>query len=419
MQTPTFDAKAAERNARLMMLEGTLFWAGLSFLQGDTVITNFIHQTTGSVALAGLAATVKTLMALIGQFTIGLFIHRIRVQWRFMAVLGFISRPLILLMSPMMMLGLPGPAAALGFFILYGGFFFIDGLIGLFWAEICTRTLPLARRGEVVVMQQTFAGVLGLGSGWVLRLVLGSALSFENQYVIIFGISGLIMLLNCVVLSRIRDVEHDSAPDRPPINPVKYIARILPILRENKPLRITLISRALYLMTLISAPINLMFGRFAGLSEAQLATLVFMPVFGQIIAGILWSQVCRRLSYPVMMLMAEALGILCALANIACYFIARAGLPVMVPLSVAMVLVAINMPAYTGFYQHMITLIEPERRADAIVLSALVMAPLSLGTYLAGAIVEHVGYLPVYLLMMLCGTVGLVLVRRHMAVTAK
>ena len=39
-----------------MILEGTLFWAGLSFLQGDTVITNFIRLTTGSAALAGLAA---------------------------------------------------------------------------------------------------------------------------------------------------------------------------------------------------------------------------------------------------------------------------------------------------------------------------------------------------------------------------
>ena len=41
-----FDEKTANRNARLMILEGTIFWAGLSFLQGDTVITNFIRLTT-------------------------------------------------------------------------------------------------------------------------------------------------------------------------------------------------------------------------------------------------------------------------------------------------------------------------------------------------------------------------------------
>lgn len=47
----------------------------LSFLQGDTVVTNFIRLTTGSAALAGFAATVKSLMWLIGQFAIGLFIR--------------------------------------------------------------------------------------------------------------------------------------------------------------------------------------------------------------------------------------------------------------------------------------------------------------------------------------------------------
>ncbi len=70
-----FDEKAVNRNANLMILEGTLFWAALSFLQGDTVVTNFIRLTTGSAALAGFAATVKSLMWLIGQFAIGLFIR--------------------------------------------------------------------------------------------------------------------------------------------------------------------------------------------------------------------------------------------------------------------------------------------------------------------------------------------------------
>jgi MFS family permease len=402
-----------------MILEGTIFWAGLSFLQGDTVITNFIRLTTGSAALAGFASTTKSLCWLLGQFVLGLFIHKFRSQSRLMAVAGFMSRPLILLMALVMMLNLPGAASAWLFLPLYALFFLTDGMLSLCWLSICTRTLPIARRGEVISIQQTFGGIAGLGVGWALRTLLGSGLSFQTQYAVIFTLAGALMMLDAVALALIKDVPHASAPGEPPVHPVRYIRRMLPILKDEPPVRRSLIARMLYTLTLMAAPINLMFGREAGLTESQLAVLVFMPFAGQIVSGVLWSQVCRRLSYPVLMRMAQALGILCALANIACYLLAEAGLPVMAMLSVAMVLVAINTAAGGGFYQHMIAETPEEKHSDATVLSALMMAPLSFGTYLAGAIVERAGYLPVYLIALAAGTVGWILLLRLVPVTAK
>ena len=402
-----------------MILEGTIFWAGLSFLQGDTVVTNFIRLTTGSAALAGFAATTRSLCWLMGQFVLGLFIHRFRSQSRLMTVTGLISRPVILLMALLMFSGITGPTAAWLFLALYALFFLTDGMLSLCWLQICARTLPIARRGEVISIQQTFAGLSGLGVGWVLKTLLGSQLSFQMQYAVIFSLAGALMLLDGVALSLIRDVPHPSMPDQPPVHPIRYIARMLPILKEAPPVRHSLVTRMLYTLTLMAAPINLMFGREAGLTEAQLAVLVFMPFAGQIVSGVLWAQVCRRLSYPVMMRMAQALGVACALSNIACFFLARAGVPVMVPLSAAMVLVSINSAAGTGFYQHMIAETPEEKQSDTTVLSALMLAPLSISTYLAGAIVEFAGYLPVYLIMLAAGTVGWILVRRLVPVTAK
>jgi MFS family permease len=414
-----FDEKAVNRNANLMILEGTLFWAGLSFLQGDTVVTNFIRLTTGSAALAGLAATIKSLMWLTGQFAIGLFFHRFRAQSRTMGIIGFICRPMVLLMALIMAVGLTGPAAAWGFLTLYALFFLTDGMLSLCWAGINARTLPLKRRGEVMSIQQTYAGLAGLASGWALRSILGSAMTFQMQYAVIFALAGGLMILDAVVLSRIRDIPHPCAPDMPPIHPVRYIRRLMPILKRDLQLRDTLIARILYTVTLVASPINLMFGRDAGLTESQLATLVFMPVAGQIISGVLWAQVSRRASYPVMMRLAQALGVFCALTNILCFFMEREGMPVMGMLSVAMILVTINTYAVTGFYQHMISLTDEDGRADTIVLAALVLAPLSFATYLAGAVVERFGYLPVYLAMLAAGILGWILVGKRIPVTAK
>jgi hypothetical protein len=358
-------------------------------------------------------------MWLTGQFTLGLFIHRFRSQSRMMGRIGFVCRPLILMMALLMASGASGQTAAWGFLVLYALFFLTDGMLSLCWVEVCTRTLPLARRGEVSSIQQTYAGFAGLISGWALRSILGSSISFQTQYAIIFALAGVFMMMDAVALSQIRDIPHPSSPDQPPVHPIRYIKRIMPIFRDDAQIRNTLLARVLYNITLVAAPINLMFGRDAGLTESQLATLVFMPVIGQIISGVLWAQVSRRLSYPVMMLLAQALGILCALSNIACFFLARADLPVMAMLSVSMVLVTINTYAGTGFYQHMIALSPEDKRSDTIVMGALVTAPLSFATYLAGAAVERAGYLPVYLAMLAAGILGWILVRRRIPVTAK
>lgn len=403
-----------KRNEILLILEGTLFWAGLAFLQGDTVISRFIDLSTGSIALAGLAATLRSVMPMLGQFVMGMFIHKVKKQSRLMAILGFIDRPLFLLMVPLLLTGLKGPAAAAMLLAIYSVFFFMDGAVGLMWIEICTRTLPIRKRGEIISIQQTFGGLMGFAAGLALSRILSSSLSFERQYVVIFVISGLILLVDSVVLALIKDKPHPYHPERPIPNLGRFVKDLAPLFTRDKPVRTVLISRALYLLTLISAPINLVFGKSMGhLTDQQLALLVFMPVIGQTIAGLLWAQVCRRLGYPAVMLMAEGLGVLCALMNLLCFALAAMGANVVVPLSITMILVAINAPAYIGFTQQVIVFAPEERRSDTMVMSSLVLAPLAFGTYFAGLLVERFGYLPVYLVMLAGGLGGVYIVYRN------
>lgn len=399
--------RIARRNAFLMVLEGTLFWTGLSFLEGNTVISVFIERTTGSAAMVGLAATLRQIMFLLGQFVVGMFIHRIRVQKRFMVVMGFICRPLILLMLPLLLSGVTGRASAIAFLCIYALFFFTDGFVGLCWNEICIRTLPLRRRGEVISLQQTFAGMAGIATGTVLRYILGSTLDNAHQFAIIFGLAGLFLVLDAIVLTQFGDVPHPSQPELPVPSLPRYIAQFIPLFRENQTVRRILLARALYLLTLISAPLNILFGaERGGLSTAQQATLVFMPVVGQISAGLLWARASRRLGYPVIMLMAHGIGILCAVMSFFSLLCVRLGWPVIVPLSITMILIGINTPAYQGFFQHMVACVDESRRALTMVLASIVLTPLAFGTYLAGILCEAFGYTPVYAIMLAAGLCG-------------
>lgn len=409
------DAIAVQRrNGVLLVLEGTLFWTGLAFLQADTVISMFINDTTGSIALVGLAATLKTVMPMIGQFVMGMVIHRIKKQSRAIAILGFIDRPLILLMIPLLMMGMTGMSAAVMFLVVYSAMFLLDGAVGLLWTEICTRTMPIRRRGEVITLQQIFSGLAGFAVGLIVSRIIGSSLSFEYRYAIVFGLAGVMMVLDAVVLSQLGDLPHDSAPERPIPKLSHYIKQLVPHLKQDPQFGKLLVTRALYLLTLISAPLNLVFGQSMGhLSPDQVSMLIFMPVIGQTAAGVLWSQVCKRLGYPVMMLMAQVLGVLTALVNMLCFSMAMAGMNIMLPLSIAMILVALNVPAYTAYTQQMIAMAPAGKSPEYLVLCSVVLCPFAFGTYFAGLIAGRFGYLPVYLIMLISGLLGTVLVWQH------
>ena len=399
-------------NTFLLILESTLFWMGMSFLQGDTVVSTFLDTTTGSIAIAGLAATVRSVMFMVGQFVAGMVIHKIKVQRKFMSIFGFIGRPLIIMMVPVLVFGVTGPAAGYLFLILYGLFYCMDGVVSLCWMEINTRTLPLRRRGVVSSVAQMASGFVGIFVGIALQFILGNDMTFGQKYAIIFGLSGVIFLVNMIVLALIKDTDHASSPEKPVLSLNKYVGSLIPLFTQNKPVRSLLYARMLYTLTMISAPINALFGRhMGGLDDAMVNALIFMPVLGQIIAGIFWAQTSRLLTYPIMMWMAEVIGVLSAVLNLVCYFMVAAGLPVMVPLSITMALVSMNATGYIGFTQHMITLVDESVRPQYFVLSSLVTAPFALGPYLAGIIVEHFGYLPVYIIMLAAGIAGMWLIK--------
>ena len=167
------------------------------------------------------------------------------------------------------------------------------------------------------------------------------------------------------------------------------------------------LSRCLHTLTLMSLPINYLFGAEHGLTEAQLAALVYMPVAGRILSGILSSQLSRLKGYPVMMMTGHVLGLLSALCSVAALVFGGMGRSVMVPLCAAMILVSVNSQGSTGFTQHMIAIVDEENRASYIVLFALLCAPVSFSSTLAGWIADRWGFLPVYIVMTAAACAGI------------
>ena len=70
--------KMVKHNFLFMILEGMVFYVGMSFMQTDTVIAEFIDIATHSAAMIGLAGSISSFGFLFGQVIAGAYIHRVR-----------------------------------------------------------------------------------------------------------------------------------------------------------------------------------------------------------------------------------------------------------------------------------------------------------------------------------------------------
>lgn len=92
-----------KRNYLLLTADGTFFFIGMAFLDASSVVPVFIDNYTGSLQLAGLAITIKTAASLLAQLLIGPYVSRIRYLPSFIIRIMFLSRPLPLLMVPVLL----------------------------------------------------------------------------------------------------------------------------------------------------------------------------------------------------------------------------------------------------------------------------------------------------------------------------
>ena len=404
-------AKIARHNIIALIIEGSLFWSGLAFLEANTVVPLFITSFTGSVVLAGLAATLRNVLFLLGQVIMGMFIHKFRRQGPPLRILSVISRTTILIMFLIMLMGVRGYPAVIAFLILYGIYFFADGLLAIMWLETCARTVPPRDRGMIMNIQQIIGGTAGIFIGFVVRNILKSHWSLEQQFTVLFLLAGIVLLFDAASMFAIKDVPHESDPQRPVPGPITYFKGFVPLLKDSALFRRLMVCRLLFNLSFAAQSMYMAMGiREGRLSAAQQGTLVLMPVIGQILGGLLWTFVSRNKGYPLVMLLGMVLQTLCAVISLIALWAMGMGQSIMIPLCIILMLMAADSPAYVGFTQHMMLNVDQQRRAQYIVLMALMITPATFAPVLAGTAINSFGYLPVFIVALAVSGLGLFLI---------
>ena len=231
-------------NFGVNLADGALFMLAQSFISATTILPFFVSKLTDNPFFIGLLAVI----AHGGWFFPQLFsagpIERTARKKPWLINLGFfIERLPLMLLPATALLAVRAPMWALTLFLLtFAVYNFGAGIIAPAWQDLIAVCFPARRRGRLMgtsMFVGTVAGALGAsGSSRVL-----DTLPFPRNFMILFGLAALLMLIGWFALALTREPVRQVR--RTEESQLRIWTRLGRILRRDRNFRRFLIARGL------------------------------------------------------------------------------------------------------------------------------------------------------------------------------
>jgi MFS family permease len=277
------------RNLAALVGDFALFSIGFAFFDPTVVVPAFIKELTGSDLLVGILAAVRTLMVTVPQIVaVSVLLARPHkkplLAW---SSLGGRLPVLILALSALFW-ARSAPWLVVGVLALAIAFFYIsEGLNYISWPDLVGKVVPARIRGRFLGSGQLLSSLGALGSGYLVRLVLGAGgLTFSSRWAVVFGCAfvGMMLSLACILLIR----EEAGAVSASRVDVWQSLRAMLGYLRTDARLRRVV---AIQLVTGIVASVYPFFvvrarDLFAA-SDAMIGTFLMLQNLGGMVAALL------------------------------------------------------------------------------------------------------------------------------------
>jgi MFS family permease len=323
---PTGDAASAEvlyqrqvwrhlrRNYIAHVLHGLGGQTGFRLLNAPTFLPAYLELLSGTVWVANLAIGLQKVGAAVSPLLGATLIeHRRRVL-----PLGFLTggamRVQVLLIALAGFL-LPTQAALISICVCLALFGFFQGIQGVVFNYLMSKTIPVERRGVLTGLRNALAGVTlvfvaSLGGQLVESNALGNG--YATTFVIAFALTSLGLL----ALAMVREPEPPDVRARSDV--FGRLAELPSLLRADADFAAYLVARSLATAGGIGAPLYILYAKqqvAIGGSELGVITIVFS--LAQSASNFAWGLIADRLGYRAVFQSSVALWILAVLALLA------------------------------------------------------------------------------------------------------
>jgi MFS family permease len=280
-------------------LDGVWFYFGIAFASSSTIIPLFVSKITLNPLIFGLVAMIAQAGWFIPQLFTADKIEQLDRKKPVIINLGLFTERLPVLLWPLAAyLAKDYPIPALIIFLIgYAGHGLGAGLVGPAWQDLIARCFAVNKRGFMLGLT-TFAGTAAGTAGAALSSWYLDKFEFPTNFVILFSIASVGVMLSWVSLAQVREpVQRTKAH---PHATLSIWSRMITILNHDVNFRSYLIARMLLILGAMGTGfVTVMSLERWSLSDGVVggytAILLLGQTAGNLVAGVLADRVGHKL----------------------------------------------------------------------------------------------------------------------------
>lgn len=405
--SPFSNDREVKRNFFLAVINGILNFFAEAILDPTLVLVGFVSHLTQNPILLGLVLPIRDASWSLPQLWVSGFLQNQPVKIRFYRRMSFLRIAAWFILVFSMNLILDPKWMLIAFFISYTISSLANGVGGLPFLEVVSKTIPPHRRGELFAWRLGAGGLLGIGGSFLVRWMVSETSPFafpKNYGVLGFGFF-IFASVSLLLFNRIRE-----EPDEKPIpqrNTGEQFRLALEVLKSNDNYRRLVVTQALMILSTMAIPFYAIYAQQEFHVDPEwVGVYLGVLMVSNLLSNIYFGRVSRKTDNQKVMATAALAGSGMILVML---LLAVLGNPLKVSPTVAAVWL---IPAFflsgvrgTGFgiasSSLLLNLAEPEKRTLMIGFTQFLMGIFLLSTSMSGFLVKSIGFLPLIVITLL------------------
>ncbi len=393
-----------------MVVESSIFMMGIAFMDMNTLFPQFLKTMGASALLIGIIQGLRQFMFFVPYpYVIGMIRGKPLVKGYLLKACLWGRTPLLMAAGVLWLQPDNHTLAIVAGTLAIIMFTFGDGFGCLPWYELVGRLIPSRSRGRFFGGMQTLGALSALAASLVVPKIMRlTQLNETHRYALLFGCMGLLLALSTYLITVIREgYQHFSEDDNDqPQGFMEQIRHVPVCWKRDQSLR-----RLIYTQLLITGEgLSMSFYGLYAIDKYHLpadwmAYFVTAGAAGAVVTGPLWGLVADRLGAVKSLKMMVPLAVIAPAIALVSWS----------PVAFLIVFASIGSVVF-GVWACMTNTalaIAPKiDRPTYIALQQLANFPLSITPIIGGWVIQNHGYIPVFILTLICVTAGAVLAQR-------
>jgi len=392
--------KDIRHNLKVFVIDGISFMPSLAFISITAVIPFFLYQLGASTFQIGLATTLTLVCAFLTQPFFGFIASRSTVMNRTFGKILLLQRLIFLLFVLLIPVFSSEHALLVNLFLIFWAIFnLFVGSYTIFHTPLVLKLLPPDKRGAIRGMGHAIGSFIGVGMTALIPVLL-LRFAFPYNFMVVFGLGTFFLLANALIFFLMRQSK-DAVPNEP-MGLGQYIKEMPSSIRENPAFRAMIITCLFLAIANAVLPYYTLYAiRVFSATEAHIATLTGLAILSGAIAIVGFGYIADRYGPRVVAIMVACLiiaaGAIALTTNSLNFLfvawvlanVGNSGFPLIITLLLGEVSPAQKLPLYVGVHTTI-----------SMALSAVIVL-------LLAPALEHVGFTPLFALVLICGILSL------------